>query len=105
MDERRKYPRLSSNFSLKVQPSPHGQGSGENVSQHGMFFYHDGPIAIGSLLDLSVRLAGMSGSIEVKGKVVRCEAPTSGQRHGIAVAFVDVDPETDKNLTEMLNSL
>ena len=53
MEERRKFHRVKSNFSLEVHPSESGEGTSENVSTTGLLFNQKSPAAIGTLLYLT----------------------------------------------------
>ncbi len=101
MDERRRYPRLSANFSLEVKPS--SAGSGENISRGGLLFQHPTPIAPGAIVDLAVRVPSLTGTIDVKGKVVRCDRG-SGSGYQVAVNFVDLDAESESTIREILET-
>ena len=104
MEDRRRFPRLSSNFAIEVIPSDSGQGTGQNVSQGGLMFTHPGAISPGTVLYLTLRVPGLSGSVDVKGKVVRCEAVGTRNMHNVAVNFVDMDEESERVITELLES-
>jgi len=104
MEERRRFPRVSSNFALEVVPSDSGEGEGQNVSQGGLLFTHQGPMNIGSIIGLTLRVPSLSGTVEVKGKIVRCESTGSGNMHNVAVNFVDVDTETEQSIMDLLES-
>ena len=101
MEERRKFHRVKSNFSLEVHPSESGEGTSENVSTTGLLFNQKSPAAIGTVLYLTVRQPGLSGELSVKGKVVRC-VPV-GNSFQVAVQFIDVDKETERAITELLD--
>lgn len=104
MDERRKFPRVSSNFSLDVKPSKPGEGVSQNVSQTGLLFEHGESVDIGVVLDLTLRVPGLSGSVAVKGKVIRCDPGESGKMFNVAVNFVDMDKDTEESISDFLKS-
>ena len=100
--ERRQFSRVSSNFALEVHPSDVGEATGQNVSKGGIMFVHKTPIDAGKVLELTLRVPSLSGSVKVKAKVVRCEK--SGNSYNVAVNFVNVDEESEKSIVEMLES-
>ena len=104
MDERRKYPRISSNFALDVKPSASGSATAQNLGKGGCLFEHDGPIDVGQVLDLTLSVPPLTGNVAVKGKVVRCEPASSGNQYNIAVQFMDLDEEAETDITRMLES-
>lgn len=101
--ERRKYPRISANFSLEVSPSEVGVGEGMNVSQGGVQFSHEGKLELGQVVSLTMRVNGFSGVVSVRGKVLRCDL-SSGNTYNISVNFIGVDNETEKSILDMINS-
>lgn len=101
MQERRKFPRVSHRFELDVQPAG-GSGTGRDVSKGGVSFIRKEKVEEGSLLDLAIRVPGLTGAFKVKGKVIRCLP--EGDHYSVAVNFVDVDSQTEKELTELLQS-
>ena len=56
-------------------------GSGQNISQEGVFFISDGSVPV------KVRIEGEDG--EIRGEIVRIES-MGGGRTGVAVRFDDV---------------
>lgn len=102
MDERRKFPRITSHFKLDVKPSSTGAGTAQNASQEGLLFEHDGPVELGAVLDLGLRVAGLSGQVDVRGKVVRCEKSGGGNQYLVAVQFLDVDDAAARSIKEMI---
>ncbi len=104
MQDRRKYPRISSTFSLEVKPSPAGGGTSENVSKEGLLFTHNGEIPRGEILDLTLRVPWFTGSINVKGKVIRCDPTEPKGTYNVAINFVDADEDTQKSITGLINS-
>ena len=104
MSEKRKFPRVDSKFALEVIPSDAGAGKSTNVSEGGLLFVHDGPINVGTMLYITLRVPGLSGSISVKARVLRCDASGSGKTHNVAVNFVDIDEDTEDSIKELLES-
>ena len=100
MDERRRFHRISSQFSLEVHPSESGEGTSQNVSATGLLFSQKSPSPIGTTLYLTIRQPGLSGDVSVKGRVVRCEP--IGSQFQIAVQFVDVDKETEDSILDLV---
>ena len=103
MEERRKYPRLKSSFTLEVKPSKLKEGQTHDISQGGIMFGHKEPITVGTILDLTMRVPGLSGSVDVQGKVIRCETDAGGT-FSVAVQFLDIDEATTKNILETIQS-
>ncbi|MCB1171916.1 MAG: PilZ domain-containing protein [Leptospiraceae bacterium] len=103
MEEKRKYPRVKSNFSLEVKPSQSGAGFSHNVSEGGLLFEHQGPLPVDGIIDLTLRVPGLSGTTQVKAKVVRCE-PSQGETCNVAVNFVDIDNESSSAIRDWLES-
>lgn len=101
MEERRKYPRVSHRFNLEVKPVV-GTTTGRDVSKGGVSFTHAESVAPGTILDLDLRVPGLSGSYKLKGKVIR--SIPEGDKYAVAVNFVDVDPATETAISEMLQS-
>jgi len=102
--DRRKYPRITSNFSLEVSPSEVGHGEGRDISQGGLQFSHKGKLNVGQILNITIRVNGFSGDVNVKGKVLRCEQGGPEGNYHVAINFVDIDPETEKSVIDMINS-
>ena len=102
--DRRKFPRISTNFSLEVAPSPTGVGEGMNVSQGGVQFSHKGKVDVGQVLSLTLRVNGFSGTVNVNGKVLRCEPAGTDGYYSVSINFVGVDSDTEKSIIEMINS-
>ena len=104
MEERRKHPRISSNFSLDVKPSQKGEGVTQNVSQTGLLFEHGEAVSIGMILDLTLRVPGLSGTVAVQGKVIRCDPGKSGNLFNVAVDFINIDKDAEQSIAEFLKS-
>lgn len=104
MSDKRRFPRINSKFALEVIPSEMGEGTSQNVSKGGLLFTHNGAINVGTILYLTLRVPGLSGSIDVKGKVLRCDPSGTGNLTNVAVNFVDLDPESEKSIMEMLET-
>ena len=102
--DRRKYPRITSNFSLEVSPSAVGHGEGKDISQGGLQFNHKGKVDAGQILHLTIRVNGFSGDVSVNGKVIRCDPSGSEGYYNVAINFVDIDAETEKSVIDMINS-
>lgn len=100
MEERRRFHRVTSSFSLEVHPSESGEGTSQNVSLTGILFVQRTPSPVGTVLYITLRQPGLSGEISVKAKVVRCEPV--GSQYQIAAQFVDVDSETEDSIAELL---
>lgn len=104
-DEKRKFTRINSHFTLEVTPSSSGaEGTGLNVSQGGVLFFHKEQVKIGQLLSLNLRVPGFSGDINVRGKVVRCESAGSSGGFNVAVSFIDLDLDAEMSIREMLET-
>jgi len=102
--DRRKYPRITSNFSLEVSPSEVGHGEGKDISQGGLQFTHKGKLDAGQILNLTIRVNGFSGDVSLKGKVIRCDPSGSEGSYNVAINFIDIDLETEKSVIDMINS-
>jgi hypothetical protein len=102
--DRRRYPRINANFSMEVTPSPTGEGTGINVSQGGLQFSHRGKLNPGSLLNMILRVHGFSGTVHVKGKVIRCEESGTDNYYHVSINFVDTDHETEASIIDMIKS-
>ncbi len=102
--DRRRYPRINANFSMEVTPSPSGEGTGMNVSQGGLQFSHKGKLIPGSILNLTLRVNGYSGSVHAKGKVIRCEDTATENYYHVSIAFVDMDSQTEAEIIDMIKS-
>ncbi|MBI3394446.1 MAG: PilZ domain-containing protein [Spirochaetia bacterium] len=100
-DERRRFPRLSSNFSLEVKPAT--PVSGQNISKGGLMFTHPAALDPGSVVQLVLRVPSLSGSVDVKAKVIRCER-ASGPGYNVAVNFVDLEPDQETQIEDFVNS-
>lgn len=101
--ERRRFPRISANFSLEVSPSDSGVGQGMDVSQGGVQFSHKGKLESGQIINLTLRVNGFSGIVSVTGRVIRCDH-SSGDTFNVAANFVNIDKETETSIIEMLQS-
>ncbi len=103
MDERRKFPRLKSSFTVEVRPSEEREGQTHNISAGGILFMHKKEVTPGAILDLTLRVPGLSGTVDIKGKVVRCDIAQAGS-YNVGVQFVDVDEEAVKEILETIQS-
>ena len=102
--DRRKYPRINANFSMEVTPSPSGEGTGMNVSQGGLQFSHRGRLNPGNVLNMTLRVNGFSGAVNVKGKVIRCEESGTDDYYHVSINFVDTDHDTEASIMDMIKS-
>lgn len=100
MEERRRFHRVTSAFSLEVHPSESGEGTSQNVSMTGILFVQRTPASVGTVLYITLRQPGLSGEVSVKAKVVRCEPV--GSQYQIAAQFVDIDQETEDSIGDLL---
>lgn len=103
-EERRKFPRVNSNFSLDVAPSKTRRGQAQNLSQGGLMFTHQGEVEIDSLIDVTLRVPGLTGSIVTRAKVIRCDPTGVGENFHIAVNFVNIDEETEQAIKDLLEN-
>lgn len=102
--DRRKFPRITTNFSIEVSPSDVGHGEAKDISQGGLQFNHKGKVDPGQILNVTIRVNGFSGDVNIKGKVIRCEPSGSDGYYNVSINFVDIDPETEKSVVDMINS-
>ena len=79
-------------------------GQAENLSQEGLLFTHQGSIAAGSMIDISLRVPGLTGTITVQAKVIRSDATGIGDGYRVAVNFVNTDEETEKAIKDLLET-
>lgn len=103
-EERRQFPRVKSNFNLDVVPSKTRRGQAQNISQQGLLFEHQGSLEVDSMIDVSLRVPGLTGTITVKAKVIRSDPTGIGEGYRVAVNFVNTDEETEQAIKDLLEN-
>ncbi|MCE9500403.1 MAG: PilZ domain-containing protein [Leptospira sp.] len=101
--ERRKHIRIQPSMAMEVKIDPQGSGHTKNISVGGITFSSDTPYELGTILDLSIRMASLTGSMELKGKVLRCD-PIDSRHYTITVNYVDTDTDTELEIEELIKN-
>ncbi len=101
-DERRKYPRVSSKFAVEVMPSMSPSAESENLSQNGLLFRHNGALQAGTIVLLTLRMPGSTGSVTVNARVIRSTPIGKAGSHRVAVNFMGTDAATEKRIRDFL---
>ena len=102
--ERRRFPRVHQTFSVDVAPSKIRRGQSQNLSQNGLLFTHSDPLDIDTLIEVTLRVPGLTGMIASKARVVRCQQTYTGTDYNIAVQFVNIDEETEAAVKDLLEN-
>ncbi len=101
--ERRQHPRAEADWSITVTlaDGPHPARL-RDVSRAGVCFFLDRPIALMSLLALSIELPGSAPPRSVRGggAVVRCERISPGVEHFEIAVFLHDVTESDLSALE-----
>ncbi len=69
-----------------------------NLSEGGMAFNYDTALNVGDYMAVALAVVEDSWQLYLYGRVVRC-LPSVPKGHQIAIAFCDIDPEQQKQLT------
>ena len=101
--ERRRWPRAESELSVTIllDGRPH-QAKLRDVSRAGVCFYLERPVALMTVLSLSLDLAvdGRARKIRGQGAVVRCERIGPNVAHYEVALYLHDMPETDRALLD-----
>lgn len=101
-EQRRRHLRAALNATAFV--SPHGTGAAlamtvENLSAGGALLEARSPIAVGTAIDIRLRLS-CHRTLQLQGEVIRLQAFSGPTAHRLAIAFRDVDPDVEDAIQE-----
>ncbi len=106
--ERRQHPRAAADWPLEIAltsgPRPGlVQARVRDVSRAGVSFYVDRPLAMMTMLELSLELPTAQGRRKVRGKgaVVRCERISAAVEHYEVAVFLHELSEADRRTIDM----
>ncbi|HTF86955.1 MAG TPA: PilZ domain-containing protein [Planctomycetota bacterium] len=106
--ERRAHPRAAADWPLEIMltsgPRPGlVQARVRDVSRAGVSFYVDRPIAMMTMLELSLELPSAKGRQKLRGKgaVVRCEKISAAVEHYEVAVFLHELSETDRRAIDL----
>jgi len=102
VDDRRRHPRLRLQVDVDVR-SEHNffTTRTRDASEGGLFIETDLPLAVGTSVDLQLRLPGVP-SRELKAKVAWALTEPSGATTGLGLEFVSLEPRMRDAITEFM---
>lgn len=112
-NDRRRYERVPTRHALnleysKLEDQQHGSGIAKNISLGGTLFAADSMLPIGTPFDLTLHFYpgfATAGSIQARGRVVRC-FQTSRQNHfRIACVFDRIEDRVFEKLKSLIEQL
>lgn len=78
---------------------------GTNLSKGGVFVNTAEPLSVGTPVRLLVSLPDQEVPCEVTGRVIRVQDDAGGGTPGMGIEFVDVEPETQERIAELVTYL
>jgi c-di-GMP-binding flagellar brake protein YcgR len=101
-DEKRKYKRIKSDFSVRIRRSDPrlslDVGNSVNVSATGILFRHDRPLEMGTMLNVRFLKPNSFDFFEGNAKVVRVEMCVGESMYEIGVQFLDMSDSDQRKL-------
>ncbi len=104
--ERRKYPRLNTNFvvsyRLKQIPDSYDISQSKNVSQEGMLLTTNRYFDKGTLLAMIIRFPFFAGKIEATGEVVESKEVVKNLLYETRIKFLDLEKDFFESLGKFI---